>query len=144
MTLSLGTLACISLDVVVVVSTTTLIASGLLWLSELIEEHSRLAKVVGKRCIWVRLFLKSPICVRSVNNNHAHTGHHLNTCPIGIHRLLALSQARVLHTLPRHLPAKFLQLVASHPPLLPIIRRVMHSCRRRPFHVVLLFRTRHA
>lgn len=55
-TLSLGTLACISSDVVI--STTTLTASGLLWLSELIEEHSKLAKVVGKRCILVSLFLK--------------------------------------------------------------------------------------
>lgn len=29
-------------------------ASGLLWLSELIEEYSKLAKVLGKRGIYVR------------------------------------------------------------------------------------------
>ncbi|KAF8489455.1 DUF396-domain-containing protein [Russula emetica] len=29
------------------------LASGLLWLSELIEEHSKFAKVVGKKCIFV-------------------------------------------------------------------------------------------
>ncbi|KAH9986319.1 transmembrane adaptor Erv26 [Russula compacta] len=28
------------------------LASGLLWLSELIEEHSKLAKVIGKKCIY--------------------------------------------------------------------------------------------
>ena len=120
-----------------------LTASGLLWLSELIEEHSKFAKVVGKRCIYVRLSLKSRPCARSVDNI-APTGHHLNTRLIGIHRFLAPSQDRVLHTLPRHIPAKFLRLVASHPPFLAIIRRVMHSSHRRPFYVVLPFRTRHA
>lgn len=34
--------------------------------------------------------------------------------------------------------------MASHPPFLPIIRRIMHSSRRRPFYVVLLLRTYHA
>ncbi|KAI0750963.1 DUF396-domain-containing protein [Daedaleopsis nitida] len=29
------------------------LASGLLWISELIEEHSRLAKIIGQRCIYV-------------------------------------------------------------------------------------------
>ena len=29
-------------------------ASGLLWLSEMIEEYSKLAKVMGKRGIYVR------------------------------------------------------------------------------------------
>jgi len=125
------------------VSTTDLTASGLLWLSELIEEHSKLAKVVGKRCIFVRLSLKSRPCARSVDNTTP-TGHHLNTRLIGIHRFIAPSQDRVLHTLPRCIPAKFLQLLASHPPFLPIIRRVMHSGRRRPFYVVLPFRTCHA
>jgi synaptojanin len=32
-------------------------ASGLLWLSELIEEHSRIAKTVGKKGIYVCLSL---------------------------------------------------------------------------------------
>jgi hypothetical protein len=118
-------------------------ASGLLWLSELIEEHSKFAKVVGKRCIFVRLVPEeSRPCARSVNNITP-TGHHLNTRLIGIHRFVAPSQDRVLHTLPRYIPAKFLRLVASHPPFLPIIRRVMRSGRRRPFYVVLPFRTCH-
>ena len=30
-------------------------ASGLLWISELIEEHSKFAKVLGKRGIYVRV-----------------------------------------------------------------------------------------
>jgi hypothetical protein len=119
-----------------------LTASGLLWLSELIEEHSKFAKVVGKRCIFVRLSQKSQPCARSVNNITP-TGHHINTRLIGIHRFLAPSQDRVLHTLPRYIPAKFLRLMASHPPFLPIIRRVMHSRRHRPFYVVLPFRTCH-
>ncbi|EED84456.1 predicted protein, partial [Postia placenta Mad-698-R] len=33
------------------------LASGLLWLSELIEEHSRMAKVVGKRSIYAVIIL---------------------------------------------------------------------------------------
>jgi Transmembrane adaptor Erv26 len=33
---------------------TTTTASGLLWLSELVEEHTKLAKVIGKKCIYVR------------------------------------------------------------------------------------------
>jgi hypothetical protein len=45
-----------------------LTASGLLWLSELIEEHSKFAKVVGKKCIYVRLSLKNGPCARSANN----------------------------------------------------------------------------
>jgi hypothetical protein len=118
-------------------------ASGLLWLSELIEEHSKFAKVVGKKCILVRLCLKSRPCARSVNNIMP-TGHHLDTRLVGIHRFLASSQDRVLHTLSRCIPAKFLRLMASHPPFLPVIRRVVHSGRRRPFYVVLPFRTCHA
>src|SRR6266850_2596001 len=35
-------------------TTTTTTASGLLWLSELVEEHTKLAKVIGKKCIYVR------------------------------------------------------------------------------------------
>ncbi|KAH9959251.1 transmembrane adaptor Erv26 [Russula dissimulans] len=31
------------------------LASGLLWISELIEEHSKIAKIVGKKCIYVIL-----------------------------------------------------------------------------------------
>ena len=34
------------------------VASGLLWISELIEEHSRMAKVVGQRGIYVRELLE--------------------------------------------------------------------------------------
>ena len=30
------------------------LASGLLWVSELIEEHTKIAKVLGKKCIYVR------------------------------------------------------------------------------------------
>jgi synaptojanin len=33
---------------------TTTTASGLLWLSELVEEHTKLSKVIGKKCIYVR------------------------------------------------------------------------------------------
>ncbi|EMD40921.1 hypothetical protein CERSUDRAFT_43788 [Gelatoporia subvermispora B] len=33
------------------------LASGLLWLSELIEEHSRMAKVIGQRGIYVIIFI---------------------------------------------------------------------------------------
>jgi hypothetical protein len=47
--------------------TMTMIASGLLWLSELIEEHSKIAKAIGKRCIFVRLSLLS----RRVDRAHA-------------------------------------------------------------------------
>ena len=71
-------------------------------------------------------------------------GHHLNTRPISIHGFLAPSQDRVLHTLPRNISAKFLRLVASHPPFLPVVHRVMPSGRRRPFYVVLPLRTCHA
>jgi len=105
-----------------------LTASGLLWLSELIEEHSRLAKVVGKRCIFVRLSLNNRQCARSTNNMH--TGYHIDTRLAGIHRFPSPSQNRILHTLPLHIPAKLLGLMASHPTFLPIIRRIMHPCRR--------------
>jgi synaptojanin len=37
-------------------------ASGLLWLSELIEEHSRIAKTVGKKGIYVCLSLSVTHC----------------------------------------------------------------------------------
>ena len=30
------------------------LASGLLWVAEMIEEHSRMAKIIGQRAIWVR------------------------------------------------------------------------------------------
>ncbi|CAG7848869.1 SubName: Full=Related to SVP26-Sed5-Vesicle Protein of 26 kDa {ECO:0000313/EMBL:CCA72541.1} [Serendipita indica DSM 11827] len=39
--------------VVAVVYVVLSLASGLLWIAELIEEHSRLAKTVGQRAIWV-------------------------------------------------------------------------------------------
>ena len=49
---------CECLLVCVVVSIMT--ASGLLWLSELIEEHTKIAKTVGKKCIYVRPVQTNP------------------------------------------------------------------------------------
>ena len=38
-------------------------ASGLLWLSELIEEHSRLAKTIGERSIYVSALRLNQCCI---------------------------------------------------------------------------------
>lgn len=42
-----------------------LLASGLLWLSELIEENTKIAKTIGQRGIYVRITFRS--CWRAAN-----------------------------------------------------------------------------
>ncbi|KAF8269081.1 transmembrane adaptor Erv26-domain-containing protein [Lactarius quietus] len=77
------------------------LASGLLWLSELIEEHSKLAKALGKKGIYVRVSVV--------------------TSPPGINiknRRSSVAQDRVLHTLPRRLSAELLTYMARHFPYL--------------------------
>lgn len=49
---------------IVWLNTHDILASGLLWLSEIIEEHSRLAKYLGMRAVYVRvpnLSLSGPV-----------------------------------------------------------------------------------
>ena len=38
-------------------------ASGLLYIAEVIEEHSRLAKTIGRRLIWAVIALRALLCV---------------------------------------------------------------------------------
>ena len=51
-------------------------ASGLLYASELIEEHSRLAKVIGQRSVYVRIsayFHQETLTERLVNLDNCDT-----------------------------------------------------------------------
>jgi Transmembrane adaptor Erv26 len=118
-------------------------ASGLLWLSELIEEHSKLAKILGKKGIYVcclSLWFTNPAYAQPLPNT---TGHNLDTHFACAHRCSPLSQDCIFHILPRHIPAKFFAFMARHLPYFLIIRRILRPRRRGPFHVVLPFRTPH-
>ena len=115
-------------------------ASGLLWLSELIEEHSRIAKIVGKKGIYVcSLRYKLSLRLSPLNS----TGYNLDTHIACAHRCPPLSQDCIFDILPCRILAKCLALMARHFPFLIIIHRILHPRRRGPFHVVLPFYTHH-
>ncbi len=52
-----------------------LTANGLLWIAELIEEHSRTAKLVGMRAIYVRSALRCPASSEAAAVCHGHPCH---------------------------------------------------------------------
>jgi len=46
------------------------LASGLLWLAEMIEEHSRVAKVIGQRAIWIIIGMHAVLYFDSLPLSH--------------------------------------------------------------------------
>ena len=79
-------------------------ASGLLYASELIEEHSRLAKMIGQRSVYVCIW---PIFIKQnwmlVNLDNCDTSR-----SILLYRPLTFTADNILHHLPPCLPSKLL------------------------------------
>jgi hypothetical protein len=118
-------------------------ASGLLWISELIEEYSRLAKRWGQRGVYVRRIHSfrpiagfSPMAVLSFSLSL--TGHHRTTPHLLVHRQLTTLQDPLLRLLPPRLPPKLLSSLAPHLAHLPVLPRVLRLGRSESLHLVLL------
>lgn len=87
------------------------IASGLLWLSELIEEHSRTAKSLGQRGIYVRV-----INILKDMNAFSYVctlGDHRPSRPPVFLRLAALTPSPILDRVPHRLSSKLHSSMAS-------------------------------
>jgi Transmembrane adaptor Erv26 len=137
MTLSLGSCFCIPLWENGWVYMVYMTASGLLYASELIEEHSRLAKMIGQRSVYVRywpLVIKKPQTERLVNLDYCDT-----SWTILLRRPPAFTADIILHHLSPCIPSKLLQYLAVDFPHLNNIPRILRSCYCRPFHLVFLF-----
>ncbi len=117
------------------------IASGLLWLSELIEEHSRTAKSLGQRGIYVRVIniLKDMNAFSYVRA----LGDHRPSRPLVFLRLAALTPSPILDRVPHRLSSKLHSSMASSVSDVCHIPRILRYGHRRPLPVVLLLRSRH-
>lgn len=121
-----------------------MVASGLLWLAELIEEHSRHAKTVGIRAIYVsdppfNVTLRPASVVWTSPRPTLISGHHSPSHLARFHRLSPHPTHPLIHLRPFGLPLQLLLLVAVHFPNFTSIPRIMCSRHRRPFHLVLPF-----
>ena len=110
-------------------------ASGLLYASELIEEHSRLAKMIGQRSVYVCIW---PIFIKQnwmlVNLDNCDTSR-----SILLYRPLTFTADNILHYLSPCLPSKLLQYLANDFPHLDNISLILRSRYCRPFYLVFLF-----
>jgi len=110
-------------------------ASGLLYVSELVEEHSRLAKVVGQRGIYVRSQLLYYLTFLPAGNRADHN------CPSHYPILLRFTTVLphgILDLMPHCLPPELLLIVAPYLPVVHFLPRVLRLRDFRPFPVVLL------
>lgn len=115
-------------------------ASGLLWISELIEEHSRLAKTIGQRCIYV-----SPPESRSARYiPNLPAGHHTGPLSSILLRLVTPQTHPILCVLPLRLSAELHTNMAVHLSHVAQLLRLVCSRGDRPLPVVLLFRADHS
>lgn len=115
-----------------------IIASGLLWLAELIEEHSRYAKSIGIRAIYVG-YLHYSTAVHVACADVVAEHHHPSRSTL-LYRLPTPPTYPILHILSPSLPPKLLILVALHLPHIAQIYRFLSIGGRGPFHLVLSFR----
>lgn len=111
-----------------------LAASGLLYISELIEEHAKAAKYYGQRGIYasavIQIFQISSFIVLLL-------GHHSLTRASMHNGLPSYNTNDVFNHLSRPLPPKLLQYLAAHQPGIPCLHRILCSRRRGSFRVVL-------
>lgn len=116
------------------------IASGLLWLSELIEEHSRAAKSFGQRGIYVRVIF----ILENTNtfSSACALGDHRASRPPVLLRLAALTPSPIFDRVPHRLPPKLHPPMASSVSDIYHIPRILRHGHRRPLPVVLLLRSR--
>lgn len=111
-------------------------ASGLLYASELIEEHSRLAKVIGQRSVYVPIstYFHQETLTEIVNLDNCDTSR-----SILLYRPITFNADNILHHLPPCLPSKLLQYLAMDFPHLNNISLILRSRYWRPFYLVFLF-----
>lgn len=108
-------------------------ASGLLYLSELIEEHSRVAKLVGERGIYVCVFNN----VRRFANGPMFTGNNRASCATVPGRLAASVARRVLRGLSRCLSSKLFCHLARDLTYIDLLRIILRFGYSRPLPLVL-------
>lgn len=109
------------------------LASGLLYVSELIEEHSRLAKQTGQRGIYV-CHIHTPLmhCLTMIQSDRDF----FSRCII-LHRLASISPDYLLYHLPHCLPPEFLAYLATHITLIASLHCFLHTGYCGPLHMVL-------
>ena len=115
-------------------------ASGLLWLSELIEEHSRLAKTLGERSIYVSISHSGSCCKNRLKDA---LDHHRTALSSVLDGLLPFEAHRVLRCLPGGLPAELHSQLANDLLIFAQLRLVLRHGYCEPFHVVLLLLAPH-
>jgi hypothetical protein len=115
------------------------LASGLLYISELIEEHSRPAKVIGQRGIYVSGMPSfqafSDACI--IDN-------HCATLCVVPHRFLSIPTHPVLRLMSCCLPAKFLKFLAYDLFVLGLVYQLLRLGHCRPLPLVLVLLPRRA
>lgn len=114
------------------------LASSLLFISELIEEHSRIAKVVGQRGVYVSvifLMLFDDLIAPSVYNRAARRAL--------FYRLIAVAPNTILSHLPCRLSSNLLELVAPDFAVVNLVFGVLRARGHQPFLMVLLLFSRH-
>jgi hypothetical protein len=109
-------------------------ASGLLWAAELIEEHSRIAKTIGQRVIWV----SCPYEYLYSNAHSASKGYN-GTPPRLIFRRPALTSTALLHLMPCIILAKHYGAMAHHLVDFAGVHLDLHFRVRRSLFMVQLF-----
>lgn len=125
-TLSLG-----RYTVFVLYSSDRLQASGLLYISELIEEHSRPAKLIGQRGTYVR----TPSLFSRLTS-HLPLGYHCLACVALCHRCTSPPPDHILGHLPHSVFAEFLRQLASHLPIFTFIYCVLRHGHHKPLSMV--------
>jgi hypothetical protein len=115
------------------------VASGLLYIAEVIEEHSRLAKTIATRAIYVRIYVHIILVTRCLfipARTHA-ADHRLARRPLFL-RLAPPHAPHIWHRMPHRLPTKYRSNMAAHLPLLADLHCELRLCPRRPLSLVLL------
>ena len=117
---------------------TPVLASGLLWISELIEEHSKLAKIVGIRSIYV----SAPNHTTSLSltgGGIVYSGNYCNTHHTILYRRTTIFANYILYWMSSSLSSEFLFYMAFYCAYESGVCWFVYRCDCEPFPLVLPF-----
>lgn len=112
------------------------VASGLLWLSEVIEEHSRTSKLVGVRATYVRFPQRPRILPCSDLRFFLNKDYHCTTHSSLVHRCTSISAHCILHNMSSRIPHQLHTAVAIHFPFIILLYGFMRLSAHGPLHLV--------
>lgn len=101
-------------------------ASGLLWLAEVIEENTKLAKIVGMRLTYVSVPARRVQSRLQLTELHSNLGSHGTSRGAVPQRRATIASHCILCVLSPHLPAKLQFNVAHNFPDVNIFHRILH------------------